>query len=244
MPERRLAELRTAGIRKARRRGVALAMQVLLIGPDRSPAVLAEERLRASNDVTVERTPRLSGGLSRQLRGDPGDYNVAVVWHELLESLDRISLRDYAALSRRMPIIALMSLGDWTGGRSGVVVADGWIFLEVDLGELPAIVRLAEAGYWTAPNSLVGPQRHSLRRRQALRALNVDQLKVLTQLAGGYTNREIARHLRLSEPVVKKTVHDIIVRLGLSNRTQAAVMALSVHLTNDTDRPVGKGLRL
>ena len=219
-------------------------MQVLLIGPDRSPAVLAEERLRASDNVTVERTPRLSGGLSGQLRGDPGNYDVAVIWHKLLESLDRISLRDYAALSRRMPIVALMSLGDWTGGRPGVVVADGWVFLEVDLGELPAIVRLADAGYWTAPDSLVGPQRDSLRRRQALRALNVDQLKVLNQLAGGYTNREIARHLRLSEPVVKKIVHEIIVRLGLSNRTQAAVMALSVYLANDTGRPTGKSLSL
>ncbi|MGP1255979.1 MAG: LuxR C-terminal-related transcriptional regulator [Kiloniellales bacterium] len=217
-------------------------MRVLLIGPDRSPAVLAEEQLLSLANVSVERTPRLSGGLLGKLRDDPGDYDVAVVWHELLETLDRVSLRDYAALSRRMPIIALMSLGDWTGGRPGVVVADGWVFLEVDLGELPVIVRLAEAGYWTAPDSLVGPQRHDLRRRQALRALNIDQLKVLSQLAGGYTNREIARHLHLSEPAVKKTVHDIIARLGLSNRTQVAVMALSVHLANDSSRPIGNGL--
>jgi DNA-binding NarL/FixJ family response regulator len=153
-----------------------------------------------------------------------------VVWHELLEALDRTSLRDYAALSRRMPILALMSLADWTGGRPGAALADGCIFVDADLQCLPEIVRLAAAGYWTAPDSLVGPQRDGLRRRQAVRALNREQLQVLGQLAEGLTNREIARRLRLSEPTVKKLVHEVIARLGLANRTQAAVMALSVSL--------------
>ncbi len=212
-------------------------MRVLLIGADRSPATLAEERLRALGAVQVERASRLSSTLLGRLRSDRRAYHAAVVWHELLESLDRLSLRDYAALSRRMPIIALMSLGDWTRGRSGAVLADGWVFLEADLAELPTIVRLAEAGYWTAPNSLVGPQRHSLRRRQAVLALSIDQIKVLGQLAGGHSNREIARQLRLSEAAVKKTVHDIIRHLGLSNRTQAAVMAFSVRLGRDAMAP-------
>jgi DNA-binding NarL/FixJ family response regulator len=63
-----------------------------------------------------------------------------------------------------------------------------------------------------------------------VRALNREQLQVLGQLAEGLTNREIARRLRLSEPTVKKLVHEVIARLGLANRTQAAVMALSVSL--------------
>ncbi len=208
-------------------------MRVLLIGPERSPAGIAGERLSALSGLEVDCVSRLSGSLTGDLRGRPGAYDAAVVWHELLESLDRASLKDYAALSRRMPIIALMSLGDWTGGRPGATLADGWVFVESDLAQLPAIVRLAEAGYWTAPDSLVGPQRDGLRRRQAVRALNMEQLKVLSQLAGGYTNREIAERLRLPEPTVKKIVHDIITRLGLANRTQAAVMALSVHLGAD-----------
>ena len=204
-------------------------MRVLLIGADRSPIAVAEETLRTLGAVQIERVPRLSGAALGRLRGDHRAHHAALIWHELLESLDRLSLRDYAALSRRMPVIALMSLRGWNGGRSGAVLADGWVFLEADLAELPAIVRLARAGYWTAPGSLIGSQRHGLRRRQAVRALSGDQLKVLGQLAGGHSNREIAQRLKLSEATVKKTVHDIILRLGLSNRTQAAVMAFSVR---------------
>ncbi len=205
-------------------------MRVLVIGSTRSPTELADARLAALPAVEVVRAQRLGAGMPSDL----SDIQAAVVWHEVLESVDRGFLRDYTVLSRHMPIIALMSLADWTGGRPGALLADGWVFLDCDLHLLPWIVRLARTGYWTAPDELVGPKREGLRRRQALRALSVEQLQVLDQLACGYSNRDIACRLRMPEAMVKKAVHDIITRLGLSNRTQAAVMALTVQLREPT----------
>jgi DNA-binding NarL/FixJ family response regulator len=197
-------------------------MRVLLIGADRTPARAAEDRLDSVAELSVERVPRLSGR-----RAQSGKYDACLVWHELLDGLDRPGLRDLAILSRRMPMIALMSFGDWIGARPVAALADGWAFLEVDLPCLPEIVRLAVAGYWTAPGALLGERSEALRRRAAMRALTVEQLTVLRQLADGRSNREIATRLGMPEPAVKKLVHAIITRLGLANRTQAAIMALS-----------------
>jgi DNA-binding NarL/FixJ family response regulator len=53
---------------------------------------------------------------------------------------------------------------------------------------------------------------------------------VLGLLARGGTNREIARQLYLSEGTVKNHVSKILSRLGLRDRTQAALYARDHHL--------------
>ena len=49
---------------------------------------------------------------------------------------------------------------------------------------------------------------------------------VLAELAGGRSNREIARALTLSEKTVKTHVSAILAKLGLADRTQAALYAV------------------
>jgi DNA-binding NarL/FixJ family response regulator len=51
------------------------------------------------------------------------------------------------------------------------------------------------------------------------------EVDVLRLVAGGRTNREIAGRLHLSEGTVKNHVSRILGRLGLRDRTQAAVYA-------------------
>ncbi|WP_449062899.1 response regulator transcription factor [Planomonospora algeriensis] len=48
---------------------------------------------------------------------------------------------------------------------------------------------------------------------------------MLRLIARGSTNREIAEHLFLSEGTVKNHISRILQRLGLRDRTQAAVYA-------------------
>ena len=51
------------------------------------------------------------------------------------------------------------------------------------------------------------------------------ELDVVRLIARGATNREIAAHLYLSEGTVKNHVSTILSRLGLRDRTQAAIYA-------------------
>ncbi|MEO8287416.1 MAG: response regulator transcription factor [Chloroflexota bacterium] len=55
--------------------------------------------------------------------------------------------------------------------------------------------------------------------------LSAREVEVLRLIAQGATNREIAEHLVISEGTVKNHISNILGRLGLRDRTQAAIFA-------------------
>jgi DNA-binding NarL/FixJ family response regulator len=61
--------------------------------------------------------------------------------------------------------------------------------------------------------------------------LSEREREVLELLAQGHTNREIARRLSLAEGTVKNYVTNILQKLGVRDRTQAAVRARELGLT-------------
>jgi two-component system, NarL family, response regulator LiaR len=64
------------------------------------------------------------------------------------------------------------------------------------------------------------------RKPTSLEDLTPRELEVLKCLARGRSNAEIARDLVISEPTVKTHVSNILAKLHLSDRTQAAIYAL------------------
>ena len=67
-------------------------------------------------------------------------------------------------------------------------------------------------------------------RRRPLDQLSPRELEVLTTLARGRSNREIARALQISEETVKAHVSSILAKLHLADRTQAAIFGLQQRL--------------
>ncbi len=61
--------------------------------------------------------------------------------------------------------------------------------------------------------------------------LTARELEVLAELARGRSNREIARKLGLAEKTVKTHVSAILGKLGVQDRTQAALHAVRAGLT-------------
>ena len=64
----------------------------------------------------------------------------------------------------------------------------------------------------------------------ALEALSPREQQVLQQVAAGLTNREIAEQVHCSVGTVKNVVQRIIEKMGVSDRTQAAVLAVRTGL--------------
>jgi len=68
------------------------------------------------------------------------------------------------------------------------------------------------------------------RRETLLEALTERELEILCLVAGGKSNQQMAQDLFLSVGTVKSHVHRVISKLGVSDRTQAAVLALRLDL--------------
>lgn len=56
------------------------------------------------------------------------------------------------------------------------------------------------------------------------------EIAVLRLLAGGYSNKEIARTIHLSEGTVKNYVSDILEKLGTRDRTRAVLKAITLRI--------------
>lgn len=72
--------------------------------------------------------------------------------------------------------------------------------------------------------SLISPQ--LAQGTQALSSLTPRELEILGYLAAGHSNKIIARHLDLAESTVKVHVQNLLRKLNLSSRVQAAVYAI------------------
>ena len=77
---------------------------------------------------------------------------------------------------------------------------------------------------------LVREVRQASARRRPLDQLSPRELEVLAALARGRSNRQIAKALQISEETVKAHVSSILAKLGLADRTQAAIFGLQQRL--------------
>lgn len=62
--------------------------------------------------------------------------------------------------------------------------------------------------------------------KEKLDSLTKREIEILTQVAGGMFNKEIANNLNISERTVKNHISNIFKKIDVSDRTQAAVFAI------------------
>lgn len=103
--------------------------------------------------------------------------------------------------------------------------ASGYVYKDVDPAALAAAIRSVHAGH-----VLLHPEVARLltagEPRRGAPELTARERDVLAELARGRSNREIARALSLAEKTVKSHVSAILAKLGVQDRTQAALHAV------------------
>ncbi len=108
--------------------------------------------------------------------------------------------------------------------------AAGYLLKDVDPEDLAQAIRDVHAG-----QAVLHPEAASrLMHRTAEPAVGADltprERDVLRLLAEGFPNKEIGRRLFVSEKTVKTHVSNILAKLGVQDRTQAALAAVRLRL--------------
>ena len=107
--------------------------------------------------------------------------------------------------------------------------AAGFLYKDVDPDALVRAVRSVHDGNTVLAPEAAGSLVRSRARATAiggLDALTAREREVLAQVAEGRSNREIARLLHMSEKTVKTHVSSVLAKLGVADRTQAALYAV------------------
>jgi DNA-binding NarL/FixJ family response regulator len=111
--------------------------------------------------------------------------------------------------------------------------ASGFIPKATDPATMATAVRtVLDGGVWAPPQiDDVSADRADSERARRIASLSPQQFRVLMMLADGRLNKQIASDIGVTEATVKAHVTAILRKLGLFRRTQAAVLAQRLMLT-------------
>jgi DNA-binding NarL/FixJ family response regulator len=125
-------------------------------------------------------------------------------------------------------ILVLTSVTDpVAAGRAMREGAAGVLYKDVDPDALVRAIRAVHDGHLLlAPEAAGILLQPATGQNRGLDALTAREREVLAELAKGRSNREIARALHVSEKTVKAHVSSVLAKLGVADRTQAALFAV------------------
>lgn len=174
---------------------------------------------------------------------------------------------DVVVMDVRMPVLDGLAATRLISGRTKVIVlttfdideyvfealragASGFLLKQAGARELAEAVRTVAAGEaLLAPSATrrliaefvrLGPRSTAAPCRAP--GLSERETEVLVLIAQGRSNAEIAEQLVVSERTVKSHVSSILTKLGLRDRTQAAIYAFETGLVRPAGRPPGEPL--
>jgi DNA-binding NarL/FixJ family response regulator len=147
-------------------------------------------------------------------------------------------LREMKTKALAVPIILLTTFDDDTALLEGIRLgAKGYLLKDVSLAKLTEAIRLVAGG-----GSMISPV-ITERLLQGVKAaplppddgydaeaLTTREAEIIRLMTGGYSNREIAAALGLSEGTVKNHVSNILSKLGVRDRTRAVLKAIEKGL--------------
>lgn len=205
----------------------------IFIADDHEVVRLGIKSLLAGGDITVvgeAANGEQTLAAAKTLQPDVILLDVRMPDLDGLTTLSRLRMED-----SRVKILMLSTYDNPTYvARAVALGANGYILKSTSRDDLLAAIRKAAAGEdaWT---------RDELRRVTGALAtprmsgevevpLTQRESEVLRQLAHGLTNKEIGQSLGISYETVKEHVQHILRKIGVNDRTQAAVWAVRKNL--------------
>jgi NarL family two-component system response regulator LiaR len=166
--------------------------------------------------------------LARQLRPD------VVLMDLIMPDMDGIMATEI--IRRELPEIEVLALTSVLEDASviGAVRAGaiGYLLKDTQAEELCRAIKAAAAGQVQLSPQAAARLMREIRAPETPAALTEREIEVLRLLAQGKANKEIGVGLSISETTVKTHVSNILVKLNVPSRTQAALYAVRVGLVS------------
>jgi two-component system, NarL family, response regulator DevR len=136
--------------------------------------------------------------------------------------------REVRARDPEVACLMLTSFGDDEALFDAIMAgAAGYLLKDVKGQDLVDAVRRVAAGESLLDPALTGRVLDRLRRGDEedprLASLSDQERRILEHIAEGMTNRQIAEQMHLAEKTVKNYVSNLLAKLGMQRRTEAAV---------------------
>jgi two-component system response regulator DevR len=140
--------------------------------------------------------------------------------------------REIRSASPEIACLMLTSYADDEAYLGAVIAgASGYVLKEIQGNDLVTSVRRAAQGESLLDPKTVAQARARLGRDlddEGLKPLSPQERRILDLIAQGSTNREIASTMFLAEKTVKNYVSNLLMKMGMKHRTEAAVFAVRV----------------
>ena len=186
------------------------------------------ELLEAEGDIVVVGE---SGSAKEAARILPATRpRVAVLDGRLPDGSGVEVCREVRAVDPTIQALILTSYDDDDALFAAIMAgASGYVLKQITSTDLVDAIRRVAAGQSLLDPALTQRVLDRVRSGPAqpteLRELTEQERKILALIAEGLTNRQIGERLYLAEKTVKNYVSNILSKLGLERRTQAAVLA-------------------
>ena len=156
--------------------------------------------------------------LFKELRPD-----VTILSLRLPDSCAIDTLTDYFAIEKHAKILVLAdTAGDAEISKALKKGAAGYICKDISPDELVKAIRVAGSGKKYIPNDIAEILSENLFQEE----LTATETRILQQIVAGKSNKEIAYDFNISENTVKTHVKNVFEKLGVSDRTSAATLAI------------------
>ena len=154
-----------------------------------------------------------------------------VVMDLQMEPLDGIeSTRQIRSRHSEVDVVALTSFGEEERVHAALEAgASGYLLKDADADEVSAAIRAAHRGELPLDPAIARGLTSPLRaesRDGPYAELTTREVEILRLVGAGKTNKEIAAELQISERTARTHVSNILSKLDLTSRTQAALWAV------------------
>ena len=191
-----------------------------------------KDLLEAEDDIEVVGDAATAGmALAGIARTSP---DVAVLDVRLPDGNGVEVCREVRARDPRIACLMLTSFGDDEALFDAIMAgAAGYLLKDVKGQDLVEAVRRVADGASLLDPAVTGKVLDRLRKGNEedarLQSLSDQERKILALIAEGLTNRQIAERMHLAEKTVKNYVSNLLSKLGMQRRTEAAVFYTQVE---------------